>query len=46
VRQPNGRFKKVKVGDRFEGGQVAAITESELRYSKGGQMIAMQMPRG
>lgn len=46
IRQSNGRFKKVYVGDRFDGGLVAAITESELRYSKGGQMLALQMPKG
>jgi hypothetical protein len=46
IRQPNGRFRKLKVGDRFDGGQVAAITDSELRYSKGGRMIALEMPRG
>jgi hypothetical protein len=46
VRQPNGRFRKLKVGDRFDGGQVSAITDTELRLAKGGQMVAMQMPRG
>jgi hypothetical protein len=46
IRQSNGRFKKVFVGDRFDGGLVAAITESELRYSKGGQILALQMPKG
>jgi expansin (peptidoglycan-binding protein) len=46
IRQSNGRFKKVYVGDRFDGGLVAAITENELRYSKGGQMVALQMPKG
>lgn len=46
IRQSNGRFKKVYVGDRFDGGLVAAITENELRYSKGGQMLALQMPKG
>lgn len=46
IRQSNGRFKKVYVGDRFDGGLVSAITESELRYSKNGQMLALQMPNG
>ncbi len=46
IRQSNGRFKKVYVGDRFDGGMVAAITDNELRYSKGGQMLALQMPKG
>ena len=46
IRTPQGRYKKVKVGDRFEGGTVAAITDSELRYQKGGRMIALSMPKG
>lgn len=46
IRQSNGRFKKVYVGDRFDGGVVAAITDTELRYSKGGQMLALKMPKG
>jgi hypothetical protein len=46
IRQSSGRFKKVYVGDRFDGGVVAAITETELRYSKGGQMLALKMPKG
>ncbi len=46
IRQPSGRFKKLKVGDRFDGGEVAAITETEVRYAKDGQMLALQMPRG
>jgi hypothetical protein len=44
IRQPNGTFKKLKVGDRFDGGRIAAITESELRYDKGGNMLALRMP--
>ncbi|GHC66946.1 hypothetical protein [Neogemmobacter tilapiae] len=46
VRQSNGRFKKVKVGDRVEGGTVASITADELRYQKGGRMYALKMPKG
>jgi hypothetical protein len=45
VRQPNGRYKKVKVGDSIDGGRVAAITASELRYQKGGRLIALAMPK-
>ncbi len=44
VRQANGRYKKVKVGDSFDGGKIAAITTSELRYNKGGRMIILEMP--
>ena len=46
VRQANGRFVKVSVGDRLDGGSVAAITENELRYQKGGQIVALKMPKG
>ena len=46
VRLANGRYKKVKVGDRLDGGQVAAIGDSELRYQKRGRNIVLQMPRG
>ncbi|MEZ7813701.1 MAG: hypothetical protein ACI9O0_000853 [Paracoccaceae bacterium] len=46
VRQPNGRFVKVSVGDQLDGGRVAAITGKELRYQKSGQMVALSMPKG
>ncbi|MCF1708991.1 hypothetical protein L0V05_09210 [Tabrizicola sp. J26] len=46
VRQPSGRYVKVEVGDRIDGGQVAAITQSELRYVKNGQTVTLSMPRG
>ena len=46
IRQANGRYKKVSVGDRIDGGTVAAITDDEVRYQKGGRMIALEMPRG
>ncbi len=46
VRQSTGRFVKVEVGDRLDGGQVAAITQSELRYVKNGQTVTLSMPRG
>ncbi|MFZ5965091.1 hypothetical protein ACOXXX_19270 [Thalassococcus sp. BH17M4-6] len=46
VRLSNGRYQKVKVGDRVDGGRVAAIGESELRYTKGGRSIVLKMPRG
>lgn len=44
LRLPNGRFVKVKVGDRIDGGRVAAIDDSALRYVKGGRNITLQMP--
>lgn len=46
VRQANGRYVKVSVGDRIDGGRVAAITDSELRYQKGGRMVVLEMPQG
>ena len=46
VRQPNGRYKKVQVGDALDGGKVAAITDNELRYQKGGRMLTLELPTG
>ncbi|WP_246100096.1 translation initiation factor 2 [Cereibacter sediminicola] len=46
VRQSNGRYVKLRVGDRLDGGVVAAITASELRYKKGSRMFALSMPKG
>ena len=45
VRQSNGRYKKVKVGDSIEGGRIAAITATEVRYQKGNRLIALEMPK-
>ncbi|MEB8385758.1 hypothetical protein OO012_00840 [Rhodobacteraceae bacterium KMM 6894] len=46
VRLGNGRYKKVQVGDKLDGGQVAAIGDSELRYVKRGRAVILQMPKG
>ncbi|WP_425073065.1 hypothetical protein [Sagittula sp. S175] len=46
VRLASGKYLKVKVGDKIDGGKVAAIGESELRYVKGGRNVTLQMPRG
>ena len=46
IRQANGKYKKVKVGDRIDGGQVKAITQNEVRYQKGGRLIILKMPKG
>lgn len=46
IRQPNGRYKKVQVGDRVDGGTIAAITQNEVRYQKGGRLISLKMPKG
>ncbi len=45
VRLSNGRYVKVKVGERVDGGKVAAIGQSELRYVKGGRTIVLRMPK-
>ncbi len=45
VRQSNGRYKKVKVGDKIDGGQIAAITATEVRYKKGSKMLTLAMPK-
>lgn len=46
VRLKSGRFVKVEVGDRVDGGRVAAIGSDELRYVKGGRNITLKMPKG
>jgi len=46
VRMSNGKYKKVKVGDRFEGGRIEAITQSEVRYQKGSRLVTLAMPKG
>ncbi|MGR3376858.1 hypothetical protein [Salipiger abyssi] len=46
VRLSNGRLQNVKVGDRLDGGRVAAIGESELQLTKSGRNIVLRMPSG
>ncbi len=46
VRLPSGRYKKVQVGDRVDGGRVIAIGESQLQYQKGGRNRTLTMPNG
>ena len=46
VRLSNGRYQKVQVGDRMDGGQVSAIGDSELRYNKRGRDVVLRMPKG
>lgn len=46
VRFSNGRIKRVKVGDRLDGGKVIAIGEGRLIYLKGRRKITLTMPRG
>ncbi len=44
VRLPSGRYRKVQVGDRIDGGQVVAIGDSELRYQKGSRNLTLKIP--
>lgn len=46
VRMSNGRYKKVKVGDRIDGGKIAAIGSNELRYVKNKRSLVLKMPKG
>jgi hypothetical protein len=46
IRLPSGRFVTVEVGDRLDGGQVAAIGESSLQYVKRGRTITLEVPAG
>ena len=46
VRLASGRFVKVKVGDRVDGGTVAQITDTQLVYRKGGRTLSLSMPKG
>lgn len=46
VRLPSGRYIKVKVGDNIDGGQVADIGATELRYVKRGRSVVLEMPKG
>ena len=46
IRMPSGRYVKVAVGDRIDGGQVAAIGDGELRYVKGGRNVTLRVPSG
>ncbi|MBY6092783.1 hypothetical protein [Maritimibacter alkaliphilus] len=44
IRLSNGRYRKVQVGDSIDGGRVAAIGDSELRYVKRGRDVILRMP--
>ncbi|MAU51516.1 MAG: hypothetical protein CMN17_03890 [Roseovarius sp.] len=46
VRLPNGRYQKVQVGDRIDGGRVSAIGDDELRYRKGSRDVVLRLPKG
>lgn len=46
LRLPNGRFKKVKVGDSVDGSKVTAISADAIRLVKGGRNIVLEIPQG
>ncbi len=46
IRLSNGRYVKVKVGDRVDGGTVAQISDSELVYRKGSRNFSLALPKG
>lgn len=43
IRQANGRFQMVVVGDRVDGGSVTAIEASKLYYTKGGTSYVLEI---
>jgi type IV pilus biogenesis protein PilP len=45
VRLSGGKYVKVKVGDRIDGGKVAAISDSSLVYVKGGNQVKLSLPK-
>jgi hypothetical protein len=46
VRLSDGRYEKVQVGDRLDGGRISAIGEDQLRYVKNGRNLVLRMPQG
>jgi hypothetical protein len=44
VRLPSGRFVRVGVGDRLDGGRVAAIGETTLQYVRNGRTVTLDIP--
>ena len=45
VRLSTGKYVRLKVGDRVDGGKVAAIGEQELRYVKNGRNLVLALPK-
>jgi len=44
VRLSNGRYQRVTVGDRLDGGRVTAISAARLSYEKRGRSITLEVP--
>lgn len=45
MRTAQGRFVKVKVGDRLDGGKIAAISSNTVSYVKGGNSRVLKVPQ-
>ncbi|MFT4715266.1 MAG: hypothetical protein ACI9ZD_000619 [Paracoccaceae bacterium] len=45
LRLPTGRFVRVKIGDRIDGGRVAAIGTNTLSYVKSGRNRILKIPQ-
>ena len=43
IRLRNGRYLKVQIGDRLDGGKVAAIDGEKLQYIKAGRMLTLDI---
>jgi type IV pilus biogenesis protein PilP len=43
VRLSTGRYVKVKVGDRIDGGRVRSIDKDALTYTKNGRDISIEL---
>lgn len=46
VRLGNGRYVKVQIGSRLDGGRVSAIGDNALNYVKSGRTLVLQLPDG
>ena len=46
LRLSSGRYVKVKIGDRLDGGTVSAITSNQVQYRKGSRTLSLSVPEG
>ena len=44
LRLPSGRYVKVEIGDRIDGGRIASIRENSLAYLKSGRKRVLKIP--
>jgi type IV pilus biogenesis protein PilP len=44
VRLPGGRYVRVAVGDRLDGGQVSSIGDGFITYARGGRNVRLDLP--